>query len=496
MYRAFSSNICPQCRCEHPTVHKIYLIQNDSPEPPTAPAEDQEDLKTKLESSIDKLHELQSQLQEGELNFLHLQEQYSIECDIRKRLERQIAETTHSEDNFLQLHAQYSESEDRAKLLQEENERIALENEYKSQELELKSNEISALKESLNDVRNQSSEENQNEILHLHAQYSQTEDRLKVLEQEVKRLTLDNQYKSKEIALKSREISALKEFRNGKCESSDIIVNTKVNMLEQKVDHLKRALEKEIANSTQMQIDKIRLQSQIQRLQLHSNSATGIPDIEERKTQPKRQSMENSTSLTNVPHALRSSSSSLRTDTDDQEDRNSRSIVLQKFPFKEIRYPLEDVIVSVAAKMNVSITKNDIVKVCIMDRIVPRRTPRDVCVQVEFSSNDFKSQFLSQRHLLRNYENFKTVNIKPFVDKQIHGIFLYASRLLRGVVFDEVHCRNNTIIAKNKHQGIDDGVIIHSKEQVDELLKKSTLDTASQPPQVSSEVVDECYYRI
>ncbi|XP_013102834.2 E3 ubiquitin-protein ligase TRAIP [Stomoxys calcitrans] len=457
---------CPQCRHHSPTSHKLYLIFNDAPAENTASAsasaEDQEDLNAKLESSVDKINELNAQLQEAEINFYHLQEQYTIEQELRKRSDQRIAEFTNNEENFLNLHAQYSEIETRIHLLEEENERLSLENEYKAEEISRKSREIATL---------QTNRLRFNDNQQLREQFSDTECHLRTLQEQNSNLILENEYKSKELALKVKELTALKTARKGHNDaSSDIAVNTKVNVLEQKLKCITVQLEKEIANNMQLSIEKIKLKSQMQRLEIQNNSKAF--------------------SKTSLANKATSASGAIAQDTNPNRAMQ-HSIVLQKFPYNEIRYPLENVVLSIAAKIGIpNANIEDIVKVNVLDRIHPNKKPKDVCMYVEFRTGLLKSEFLAKANLLKNDETFKGTFIKEYIDKQIHNIFLYAVRNLRGVGFRYIDCKANCVVAKRNEQEFR----LYSKKNVDELLCKAMNSPASLPRE-TEEKIDEDYYK-
>lgn len=401
----------------------MFLCIEDAAEEPSAPPLD-EDLNIKLASSVDKIHELQAQLQESELNFFHLQEQYTILQAAKTELESIIAQSNENETDFLRLHAQYSESEDRYKILQEENERLSVENEYKLKELALRATEISTLRESLNVAKHSS--------------------------------------------------------------SSDTIASAKVDILEQKLKHVTGELEKEISNSTQLAIDKIKLQSYIQRMEMQSNQPNApikavTPNITIR-------SMENNRNLLN--------SQPVAVVPQDVEGRklDSSSILVHTFPSNEIKGTLEETVFSIAAKMNIMLTKDDIKNVRILNGSF-RRLPNNITLYIQFKTDDMKMKFLANRDILRKDVACAKVSIKEFIDGKVHTLFTYANKKLRGVVFGHIVCTNNTIIAK-KYRDDSNVITIHSTEQVDELLKTHLLPKNEPSVYLQEDKIDECYYKI
>ncbi|XP_061402004.1 golgin subfamily A member 4-like [Musca vetustissima] len=274
---------CPQCREENPTSHKIFLILNDDPEvPQSVPSIDiVEVLKARLDSSLDKIHLLEVQLCEDESNFLQMQQQYSLEQEMRIKLQREIDQVAITEEHFLQMHSLYSESEDRAKILQEEILHLTAENERKSEDIKIKEKEISFLKTSLQSAVKKIAKEVQIKQ-QLQQQLSENENKIKDLQQENTRLVNKNEYNIKELALKSREISVLKEFLNRKIGNCDkAATSTPVpeianickcnvenaidnNTTDLKVKNLQYQLEKEIENNTKLLLDNKKLQSKIQ----------------------------------------------------------------------------------------------------------------------------------------------------------------------------------------------------------------------------------------
>ncbi|XP_073834580.1 uncharacterized protein [Musca autumnalis] len=464
------STSCPQCRHHDPTSHKVFLIENSEPKP-SAPTENQEDLKMKLESSIDKINELQEQLQVAESNVFHMQEQFTIEQELRKSYERRVAENKHNDENFLKLHVQYSESEERIKLFMEENERLTVENQFKTSEINAKGDEIRKLKEHLN--REIQAGNNENESF-----------RIKYMEKDIELLT-------KKAAQKESEILELKEkLAQQNSVSSEIVVKS----LKQKLQNITEQLEKEITLNTQLAIEKIQLQSRIQRLELKSNSNQETLN-ETPKSGNNRQRKENKPNTRNItPTAAQAPMTRSKEST-------THSVVLQKFPYKEIRYPLEELIVSLASKMNIALAKEDIIKVEVIDKFQPRKPMTTVCIHVAFKAVEHKDKFISQQFLLKeNCQIFKTIYIKEYIDREIHGLYLHAVRNLRDVGYESINLQNNTIIAKKNSRDVQ-GTIIHSKEQVNDLRNKSlrmSNDVNLQPqPQITREtIIDENYYKI
>ncbi|XP_075158500.1 uncharacterized protein LOC142231753 [Haematobia irritans] len=455
------STSCPQCRHHNPTSYKLYLIINDAPDESVINPDQaavQQDLNTRLESSVDKINELTAQNQEAELNFFHLQEQYTIEQELRRRLEQRAAEFTNNEDNFLKLHAQYTELEHRVKLLEEENERLTLENEFKAEEITLNRNEIAEL--SAKNLR-----VNNDHLLQLHENVSEYEDRLKMLQQENRNLIRENESKSKEIQLKSREILALKNLSKENCKSDDVKLKAKLKILEDKLEQVTQKLDKEISNSMQLSIDRIKLQSQIQRMHLQKNCGEDRPRVNTGE-ENKRMNITNSESK---PQNIKSNKVA------------SKSVVFQKFPYNEIKYPLEDVIILIASKIEVNISKEDIVKANILDRIPNNKPPKDVCVYVEFRTDDLKNLILSKARLLKTTDvSFKSINIKEYIDRKIHSVFGYANRKLREVGFSYITCKHNCVVAKKNINDMGE-FQINNKREVDELVLKYSGNPTSLP---------------
>uniref|UniRef100_A0A1I8NI79 RING-type domain-containing protein n=1 Tax=Musca domestica TaxID=7370 RepID=A0A1I8NI79_MUSDO len=431
------STICPQCRHQNPSTHKIFLLGNTT-STPSPRKENLEVLKMKLESSIDKINELQSQLDLTEVNFLHMQEQFTKEREIKQSIERKLAEYKTNDDNFLSLHAQYSESEDRIKVLLEENDRLAVDIRCKSDEIDSKNVEICMLKKQLDTALQVDQIENGN-----------GSSRIEFLERQ-------NYLLWKELARKSIEILEQKDKNPS---SSEIVVKS----LKQKLQHITEQLEKEINTSTQLAIDKINLKSQIQLMQLQSN---------------------NNEQTTNTPQQLRMGTKKKEPNTDMlditsiapateecvQDNESNSGVVLKKFPYREIRYPLEELIVSIGSKMNIHLLPEDVLIVRILDKFTTRTLPTTVCIHVVFTKNSLKHCFIAQQRLLRPF--FGGIAIKEYVDREINGLFLYAIKNLRGVAFDSITMCNNVVIAKKKSQD-ENGVVINSREQVDELRCKN-----------------------
>lgn len=166
------------------------------------------DLKVKLQSANEEIQALYEQIREADENFLHLQEQCTSSGELIRELEERIHQSNDSETNFLNLQGQYTEAE-------------------------------SLLSELLENVQ---------------------------------LLTLDNEQKTKELNLQSLEMETLKTLLDDiESQSSDFILIEKIKFLEQKLKHISAEFEKEVTISTQLSIDKMKLESYLEQMKLEAN---------------------------------------------------------------------------------------------------------------------------------------------------------------------------------------------------------------------------------
>lgn len=456
-----SATSCPQCRTYNPTTHKLYLSFEDSDENPT----EINDLKVKLQSSNEKIEALYVQIREADVNFLHLQEECTSSTELIRQLEERILQFTDSESNFLNLQGQYTESENLLRELQENVQLLAIDNESKTKELNLKSLEIATLKTSLEAFESQ---------------------------------------------------------------SSDIILTDKIRFLEQKLKHLSAEFEKEITISTQLSIDKMKLESYIERMKLEANANESAKNKNANNSlvHSKEIKSNNSNVTNSKPHnlinqaarqmggspllcavlnakennLLNSSANSLKSlQSGDMADSDITSVVIKDYPLNQIFYPLQKVIITLAAIMDMTISEVDLGKVNIMERNKNRQLPKKVSLYVQFKSLDLKVKFLSNKNRLKNNPSTAFVIIKEYMDDLTYSVFTYANKKLRGNGFQFIISKNNQVIAKkNRHDP--NGVRIYSRTQVDELLKSNsassaTLNPTTVPNKLYEDEVDECYYK-
>lgn len=257
----FRETNCPQCRQDNPSTHKLYLILNDAIEE----TDEVVYLRSQLETYENKIEELNAQLEQSDLNFLSMQEQYTSEGVRRKQLEKQIGEMTNNDEDFLRLHALYSESEKLVEELRKENERLVIENSNKCEDIRTRSDEISNLLETMCTMHIENSNENETKNSHLSEQLSALRHRITHLEKENCRLERELLFQTYEIELKAKEIGVLKEFANKK---NDCTARTEEYKMDLKLKHVFGQLEEEIEKNAKLSVDNIKLRTQIQKQKL------------------------------------------------------------------------------------------------------------------------------------------------------------------------------------------------------------------------------------
>uniref|UniRef100_A0A1A9ZPR3 RING-type domain-containing protein n=1 Tax=Glossina pallidipes TaxID=7398 RepID=A0A1A9ZPR3_GLOPL len=190
------SSECPICRVQYPNMQKLYLtFDEDAVEESKV-----NELKAKLQSCETRMEKLYDELNQKELDFLQIQEQYTIAQEEIRHLNSEMSKLKDSETNFLALQKQYTEAGDSIKDLTEKNEYLSLQIEGKNREIRLRMLEISTLKDTTSGVETSVS-------------------------------------------------------------GSDSVLQQKLAIMEQKLGHITAELQKEISISMQLSIDKMKLQS-------------------------------------------------------------------------------------------------------------------------------------------------------------------------------------------------------------------------------------------
>ncbi|XP_037898631.1 E3 ubiquitin-protein ligase TRAIP-like, partial [Glossina fuscipes] len=139
------STECPVCRARYANMQKLFLNFDEN----AGSASAMDELQTKLESCESNMDKLYKQLNDGEVNFMRLQGQYTLALEDINLLNGQLSKRNDSENNFMALQKQYTEAEDIIKNLKDKNQYLLLQCEEKNKEIQLKTLEISTLKDTM-----------------------------------------------------------------------------------------------------------------------------------------------------------------------------------------------------------------------------------------------------------------------------------------------------------------------------------------------------------
>ncbi|XP_037823295.1 kinectin-like [Lucilia sericata] len=383
-----------------------------------------QEIELKLKSSNEKNAQLADQMNETEFNFLHLQEQFTA-CEREKRdLEEKIRQIGDSDKNFLHLQGQYTESSELVKELQDQ----------------------------------------------------------------IQILRIDNECKSKELSLKNLEIDSLKAgLQTEQSPFSDSILNDKIRVLEQKLKHISAEFEKEIAISTQLSIDKMKLESYIKHLKSADFNTKGI--LKHTNNEDLSKKRENQKIVNPINDLLNKNSNQI-------SDSSDTFVFIKDLPLDQLVIPFENIIIKLASKMSLQISADDLVKVNIVD---DKKQPSSKAqLVVQFKNKLLKNNFLANKNLLKNDPTTSSIIVGEYMDDQLHALLIYAKEKLRNNGYKHVFYKNNQIFAK-KHRSHPKVIRIHNKDHVDSLQNKKKLvepEAAVSPAIVTECKIDENYYQI
>uniref|UniRef100_A0A1A9URG4 RING-type domain-containing protein n=1 Tax=Glossina austeni TaxID=7395 RepID=A0A1A9URG4_GLOAU len=190
------SGECPVCRVQYGNMQKLFLNFDENAGGELVINE----LQAKLDSYKTRMEKLNDQLNETELSLLQMQEHYTIAQEEVNLLNGELSKRNDSETNFMALQKQYTEAEENITKLKAKNQYLLLQFEEKNREIQLKTLEISTLKDTIGCMGT----------------------------------------------------SAV---------GSDSILKQQLKIMEQKLTHITGELQKEITISMQLSIDKMKLQS-------------------------------------------------------------------------------------------------------------------------------------------------------------------------------------------------------------------------------------------
>ncbi|XP_037823304.1 E3 ubiquitin-protein ligase TRAIP-like [Lucilia sericata] len=363
------------------------------------------ELELKLKSSNEYNAKLLDQMNETEFNFMHIQEQFTAIEDENRKLKEEIRQLGDIKENFLRLQGQYTKSLEFVKELQRQIQHLLIANEAKSEELKLKCLENETIKASLETAQ------------HVIADDFQID---------------------------------------------------KIQILERKLKHLTVKLEKEITTSTQLSIDKVKLQSYIENLTSAENTKHYVPQQTNKRANFVVNNDKNDDKINQVKTGL----SPPTIVADNNSDANS--VLVKGFTELQIKAIPKINIINLGRHMKLKISEKDIVKVCTKENKYNERhnlKSGKVNLIVEFRSSELKVEFLKNKDKLKQYSILKDIEIIDYVSDEIFNLYQYA-KILKSHGYDAIYWRNNSVYVKKTRSNLSEPILIKSKNHVDTLKEQ------------------------
>ncbi|XP_075165921.1 uncharacterized protein LOC142238221 [Haematobia irritans] len=473
---------CPQCRHPNPTTHKIFLSFEGS-------SESFAEIQNKLEQISKELSDCKCSLAEKSLLLVNLRSEnlklieeskkhtenisnkdvllndYEIEI---KKLEEEISQLDETirnknvllRDSRAEFANEIAEIERRLKIAEEKLNGENFVNE--SLDSSASTNDSATNVTSLLECSTQSDlcpeiETLQERLKQLQDQYDKTVAKNNDLTLECIRL---------KAAKSSDKSSGNVDYTIDEDNDHVIKLKEKNKVLETKLMHISSQFSKEIAKSTQLEIDKIKLQTYIDHLKLDS-----IRHHEESPITNDAEKLKKFTSSESLNSRDGSKRRNKRCSISSLDNSTANSIVIQYYPSQQLIYPLERTVIKVAEVIHVPIKSNDIAKVNIVCHSA-KNFKGLVSIFVQFNYRDIKNNFLKNKSYLGQSDTLflRPVMIKEYFDQKIQELFVYAKGKLLGKGFADIFLTNNQIFAKrNVSDAI--GIKIQTKAQVDDLSK-------------------------
>uniref|UniRef100_A0A1B0A2T4 RING-type domain-containing protein n=1 Tax=Glossina pallidipes TaxID=7398 RepID=A0A1B0A2T4_GLOPL len=355
------------------------------------------ELQAKLDSYKTRMEQLDDQLNETELSFLQMHEHYTIAEKEINVLKGELSKRNDSETNFMALQSQYTKAVETIKKLKDKNQDLFSEIEAKTKENQLKTLEISALEDTMGCMGT----------------------------------------------------SAV---------GSDSILKQQLKIMEQKLRHITGELQKEISISTQLSIDKMKLQSLVDQYGATKTepSPNFVNNIQEQKPIEKenREPTEKETITNDSPHLT--------------------SVVIKRFPWRHLVFSLSDVIVALASAIQVQLSPCDICDARILENLNKNHPlPNVVSLFVKFQSLQLKTKFLSNKSKVKNHPEYGSILIYEYMDDDTNSLFHYAKSKLKVCGFVSVFCQNGQVMASKGRNKLAKLIHIKSKDQVNDMLSSN-----------------------
>uniref|UniRef100_A0A1A9URH6 Uncharacterized protein n=1 Tax=Glossina austeni TaxID=7395 RepID=A0A1A9URH6_GLOAU len=155
-----------------------------------------------------------------------------------------------------------------------------------------------------------------------------------------------------------------------------------------------------------------------------------------------------------------------------KEEFHDYVVIVKRYPLDRLIYPLIDNIYAMASIMNVKITVNDIHEVLKID-CNSGTAPETVCLQVQFKRIKARNKFLNNQNKLQKCETYGSVGIYEYEESDVKkSLYHYAKAQLKSYGFASVFARKGQIMAIYDRKAASKPIRIHSKKQVDRLVKQ------------------------
>lgn len=299
-----------------------------------------------------------------------------------------------------------------------------------------------------------------------------------------------NECLSLQIAAKTKEITSLKETIAGMEKTaidsnSNLLMEHKIQILEQKLEHMTKELHLEVSNSVRLSIENVKLQNladQYGAAKVEHSTATPTATTSTTTT---------TTNKTNKPmqkNAIKKGNQKEQTQTLAKNKlcvktpNDFTSIVLKRFPSKYVRYPLAEVVVIFAAAIEVQLSVDDVYQVRVHK---PRQVNQpmlqnQVGLEIQFKMMQLKIDFLRNKSKVKNHPEYCSVLIREYMNENTYSLLCYANTKLKALGF-RISCHRGQIKALPNNKGPKGStgpapLCIDNKGQVDDLVRSCAED--------------------
>ncbi|XP_037805453.1 putative leucine-rich repeat-containing protein DDB_G0290503 [Lucilia sericata] len=414
------STSCPQCRSYNPTTHSVYFNFEDTREYEKIV----NDLKDKLQKTDDKMKKIKEDVAKKEQKIDDLQRLYNISEQWRAELETKIYKLSHESQ---------------------------VKNVQHTKELNLKLNEI--------------------QYLETHLETMQKAEGVHELCEKIQKLEEDN--------------TKLKD-NNKVDEDSKIILNHKIEILEQRLKHVTLELQKQIAENVNRSMDKMIAQpNEAKTNKSNQQQKNNRKRRDSRKILCEQQQKNVDQSIIHNEEPIKELSNKQHSNHRTKQNINRQfeltqpndtKVVIKDIPSEDIVYPLRNTVISLASKMSINLSSDDMTNVSILEqKSLNTINSNKIALLVQFKTINGKIQFLMNKNRLKFNSSTKFIQLKEYIDEDVYPIFMYANRVLRENGFEYIECKHNQVFAKkNRHDTA--GIVIMDKNHVDRIVCRQILE--------------------